>query len=106
MELSLFFFSFFLGYPVRIKYLAFAQRYRCLLDQRNINIRGAPTKEISRIILESFRVERDDYALGASKVFIRENLEAVLEKHRQDILEVEVLKLQRFVRGILFNPST
>ena len=55
--------------------------------------------EIGRIILESFRVERDDYALGASKIFIRENLEAVLEKHRQDILEVEVLKLQRFVRG-------
>ena len=63
--------------------------------------------EIGRIILESFRVERDDYALGASKIFIRENLEAVLEKHRQDILEVEVLKLQRFVRGsyvfILFS---
>ena len=91
-----------IGYPVRIKYLAFAQRYRCLLDQRNINIRGAPTKEIGRIILESFRVERDDYALGASKIFIRENLEAVLEKHRQDILEVEVLKLQRFVRGWYF----
>merc|ERR1712083_532007 len=88
-----------IGYPVRIKYLAFAQRYRCLLDQRNIN--SEPRKEIGRIILESFRVERDDYALGASKVFIRENLEAVLEKHRQDILEVEVLKLQRFVRGYL-----
>ena len=70
-------------------------RYRCLLDPRSINIRGAPTKEISRILLENFRVERDDYALGASKVFMREHLEAVLEKQRQDILEVEVLKLQR-----------
>ena len=84
-------------------FLKIINLYRCLLDQRNINIRGAPTKEIGRIILESFRVERDDYALGASKVFIRENLEAVLEKHRQDILEVEVLKLQRFVRGWYFN---
>ena len=83
-------------------FLKIINLYRCLLDQRNINIRGAPTKEIGRIILESFRVERDDYALGASKVFIRENLEAVLEKHRQDILEVEVLKLQRFVRGSYF----
>ena len=89
------------GYPVRVKYLAFAQRYRCLLDTTNFNIRGAPTKEISRFILESFRVERDDYALGASKVFMRENLEAVLERSRQEILEVEVLKLQRFVRGHL-----
>ena len=89
------------GYPVRMKYLAFAQRYRCLLDPRSINIRGAPTKEIGRIILENFRVERDDYALGSTKVFMRENLEAVLEKQRQDILEVEVLKLQRYVRGYL-----
>ena len=89
------------GYPVRMKYLAFAQRYRCLLDPRSINIRGAPTKEIGRIILENFRVERDDYAMGSSKVFLRENLEAVLEKQRQDILEVEVLKLQRYVRGYL-----
>merc|ERR1719491_1579899 len=98
-----------IGYPVRIKYLAFAQRYRCLLDQRNINIRGAPTKEIGRIILESFRVERDDYALGASKVFIRENLEAVLEKHRQDILEVEVLRkstpLRNFKCGALMGAN-
>ena len=59
------------------------------MDQRKINIRGAPTKEISRVILESFRMERDDYALGASKVFMRENLETVLEKHRQDIQEVK-----------------
>ena len=76
------------GYAVRMKYSTFAQRYRCLLDQRKINISGAPTKEISRVILESFRMERDDYALGASKVFMRENLETVLEKHRQDIQEV------------------
>ena len=73
-------------------------------DGSAINLRwlhDSDDKEISRVILESFRVERDDYALGASKVFMRENLEAVLEKHRQDILEVEVLKLQRHVRGYL-----
>merc|ERR1712223_195665 len=93
------------GYAVRMKYSTFAQRYRCLLDQRKINIRGAPTKEISRVILESFRMERDDYALGASKVFMRENLETVLEKHRQDIQEVEVMKLQRHVRGYLARKN-
>ena len=41
-----------IGYPVRIKYLAFAQRYRCLLDQRNINIRGAPTKGPSMFFIQ------------------------------------------------------
>lgn len=34
------------GYPVRIKYLAFAQRYRCLLD--GMVPRGAPSKEVAR----------------------------------------------------------
>jgi myosin-15 len=88
------------GYPVRLKYSHFAQRYRCLLST-GMDTRGAHTKEISRVILESFRVDRDDYALGASKVFMRESLEANLEKLRQDIQEVEVLKLQRHVRGYL-----
>ena len=43
-------------------------------------------------------MERDDYALGASKVFMRENLETVLEKHRQDIQEVNtyILIFQHF----------
>ena len=92
------------GYPCRLKYSHFAQRYRCLLNQR-VNTRGAPTKEISRVILESFRIDRDDYALGASKVFMREKLEAKLEKRRQDIQEVEVLKLQRQVRGYLARKN-
>ena len=63
-------------------------RYRCLLKGRIP--RGAPTKEISRVILDAYSSghERDSYALGSSKVFLRENLEAVLEKTRQDIHEV------------------
>ncbi len=92
------------GYPVRLKYSHFAQRYRCLLSRR-LSIRGAPTKEISRAILDSYRIDRDDYALGASKVFMRESLEAKLEKRRQDILEVEVLKLQKQIRGYLARKN-
>ena len=66
----------------------FVPRYRCLLKGRIP--RGAPTKEISRVILDNYSTsyERDSYALGASKVFLRENLESVLEKTRQDIQEV------------------
>jgi myosin heavy subunit len=70
--------------------LFYFDRYRCLLKGRIP--RGAPTKEISRVILDGFSSghERDSYALGSSKVFLRENLEAVLEKTRQDIQEVKM----------------
>jgi myosin heavy subunit len=60
--------------------------------------RGAPTKEVSRVILDTYSsgYERDSYALGSSKVFLRENLEAVLEKTRQDIQEVGPVILSDF----------
>ena len=79
-------------------FFPFQHRYRCLLKGRIP--RGAPTKEISRVILDNYSstYERDSYALGSSKVFLRENLESVLEKTRQDIQEVlgHSIKLNNF----------
>ena len=83
--------------------------------------RGAPTKEISRVILDREDRRRDLYALGSSKVFMREELEKKLENERQAIMavrkrqgcivsrwcthscvhQVEVVKVQRHVRGYL-----
>lgn len=54
-----------------------------------------------RIILDREHKRRDLFALGGSKVFMREELEKKLEKERQAIMEVEVLKVQRVVRGYL-----
>jgi myosin X len=76
-----------------------SNRYRCLLQGRVP--RGAPSKEIARVILDREDRKRDLFALGGSKVFMREELEKKLEKERQDIMEVEVLKVQRIVRGYL-----
>jgi len=80
------------GYAVRAKYQHFANRYRCLLRGRPAATRGVPTKEISRAILDRYASghARDAYALGASKVFLRESLEGLLEKTRQDIQEVSL----------------
>ena len=39
-----------LGYPIRYKYNRFVQKYRCLLGARVP--RGAPTKEVARVILD------------------------------------------------------
>ena len=88
-----------MGYPVRKKYQAFVEHYRCLIRGRIQ--RGVPTKEIARYILDQDPRERDNWQLGSSKVFMRESLEQKLEKQRLDIHEVAVLKLQQHVRGHL-----
>ena len=95
------------GFPARMKYLQFVRRYRCLLHGRDP--RGAPTKEVARVILDSMQPSlrarkesrRELYALGAHKVFLRESLEKHLEAEREVIMAVEVVKIQRQVRGYL-----
>ena len=88
-----------LGYPVRKKYSAFAARYRCLVAGRLP--RGAPTKEIGRYILDQDPVERDNFQLGSTKIFMRETLEQKLEKRRLDLFSIMVVKLQRHARGYI-----
>ena len=41
------------------------------------------------------------YSLGATKIFLRENLGTILETERRNIQEFEVVKLQQHVRGYL-----
>ena len=72
--------------------------------------RGAPTKEITRVILDHHasnshsitpRQMPDLYALGAHKIFLRESLERSLEQSRTAVTSVEAVKIQRAVRGYL-----
>lgn len=75
--------------------------------------RGAPTKEITRVILDHHasssnssrhitpRQMHDLYALGSHKIFLRESLEKSLEQSREAVTSVEAVKIQRAVRGYL-----
>ena len=84
----------------RYKYHRFVQRYRCLLGARIP--RGAPTKEVARVIVDRYlTAPNDSYSLGATKIFLRENLGTILETERRNIQEFEVVKLQQHVRGYL-----
>lgn len=55
-----------MGYPVRMKFLIFADRYRCLLRAKVP--RGAPAREISKVILDGFPGSQDQFQLGSTKV--------------------------------------
>ncbi|XP_075232051.1 unconventional myosin 10A isoform X3 [Lycorma delicatula] len=86
------------GYPIRIKFQEFAERYRYLLPTRTVPPRGTPSRELCNLILERHGGE---YQLGTTKVFLRENLERALERDRAAILRRAAIILQQWVRGFL-----
>lgn len=83
------------GYPVRLLFGHFVDRYRYLISTRLP--RGAPNKELCRIILDKAAPAdaHDQYQLGLTRVFLRESLERNLEYNRALILERAAITVQR-----------
>ncbi|RZF46223.1 hypothetical protein LSTR_LSTR010885 [Laodelphax striatellus] len=86
------------GYPIRIRFQEFAERYRYLMPTRVVPPRGTPSRELCNLILDRHHGE---YQLGTSKVFLRENLERTLERERIAILRRAAVILQKWTRGFL-----
>ena len=91
------------GYPVRLPFAHFVDRYRYLVPTSLP--RGAPNKELCRIILEKAapREAHSQYQLGLTRVFLRESLERTLEYNRALILERAAVTVQRQVFQLQSN---
>ncbi|XP_040563865.1 unconventional myosin-XV [Lepeophtheirus salmonis] len=95
------------GYPIRMKYKHFVERFRCLLGVKYPKVGyyggGTPTtKEMARNVVEKYAQNRGkDFEFGSTKVFLKENLRKTLETERRQIHDVTVIKLQRAIRGYL-----
>ncbi|XP_033324040.2 unconventional myosin 10A isoform X1 [Megalopta genalis] len=89
------------GYPVRLLFGHFVDRYRYLVSTHLP--RGAPNKELCRIILDkaASKEAQSQYQLGLTRVFLRESLERTLEYNRALILERAAITVQRYTRGFL-----
>nr|XP_050849060.1 unconventional myosin-XV isoform X2 [Vespula vulgaris] len=89
------------GYPVRLLFGHFVDRYRYLVTTHLP--RGAPNKELCRIILDKAapKEAQSQYQLGLTRVFLRESLERTLEYNRALILERAAITVQRYTRGFL-----
>uniref|UniRef100_W4VR33 Putative myosin class ii heavy chain n=1 Tax=Corethrella appendiculata TaxID=1370023 RepID=W4VR33_9DIPT len=90
------------GYPVRLRFQHFVERYRHML--KTPLPRGTPYRELCRFVLEALpgtNTEGPDFQLGATRVFLREALHRDLEGSRADRLRNAAVVIQKHVRGML-----
>ncbi|RWS20610.1 unconventional myosin-XV-like protein, partial [Leptotrombidium deliense] len=92
-----------LGFPIRIKYSNFLERYKCLIG--SATSRNMSSKEICKSILDRVVMCNDQYQLAATKVFMKENIERLLEQERNNTLKCAVIAVQKHVRTFLVRKK-
>ncbi|XP_074741909.1 unconventional myosin-XV [Strix uralensis] len=84
------------GFPIRIPFLVFIDRYRCLVDMwSNVIPNGANCVEMLRNLCP---VNPSMYYVGVSKLFLKEQLYQALESKRARAHHLAALTLQRYAR--------
>lgn len=90
------------GYPVRLRFQHFVERYRHMLKAPLP--RGTPYRDLCRSVLETIPatgVDGPDFQLGATRVFLREAIHRVLETNRSERQRDAAVIIQRNVRKML-----
>ncbi|XP_053937019.1 unconventional myosin-XV [Cuculus canorus] len=84
------------GFPIRIPFLVFIDRYRCLVDMWSRVIpNGANCVEMLRKLCP---VSPSMYYVGVTKLFLKEQLYQALESKRARAHHLAALTLQRYAR--------
>ncbi|XP_054246854.1 unconventional myosin-XV [Indicator indicator] len=84
------------GFPIRIPFLVFIDRYRCLVDMwSSIIPNGANCVEMLRNLCA---VDPSMYYVGVTKLFLKEQLYQALEGKRSRAHHLAALTLQRYAR--------
>ncbi|KAM6121795.1 unconventional myosin-XV [Phoenicopterus ruber ruber] len=84
------------GFPIRVPFLVFIDRYRCLVDMwSNVIPNGANCVEMLRNLCP---VSPSMYYVGVSKLFLKEQLYQALESKRARAHHLAALTLQRYAR--------
>nr|KAF6398725.1 myosin XVA [Molossus molossus] len=89
------------GFPVRLPFQVFIDRYRCLVAlDRDLPASGDMCVSVlSRLCT----VMPNMYRVGISKLFLKEHLHQLLESMREHVLNLAALTLQRFLRGFFIQ---
>ncbi|XP_006875611.1 PREDICTED: unconventional myosin-XV [Chrysochloris asiatica] len=89
------------GFPVRLPFQAFVDRYRCLVAlKHSLPANGDMCVSVlSRLCT----VVPNMYRVGVSKLFLKEHLYQLLESMRERVLHLAALTLQRCLRGFFIQ---
>ncbi|XP_063098230.1 unconventional myosin-XV [Cavia porcellus] len=89
------------GFPVRLPFQVFVDRYRCLVAlKHNLPANGDMCVSVlSRLCT----VMPNMYRVGVSKLFLKEHLHQLLESMREHVLNLAALTLQRHLRGFFIQ---
>lgn len=86
------------GYPNRIEFKPFFERYRILGKSP---LYGSNMKTNSELILQQLSLDKEAFKVGLTKLFFRNGVLADLEKQRDSAIECIVMRFQSLVRARL-----
>ncbi|XP_007939649.1 unconventional myosin-XV [Orycteropus afer afer] len=89
------------GFPVRLPFQMFIDRYRCLVAHKH-NLPASGDMCVS-VLSRLCAVTPNMYRVGVSKLFLKEHLYQLLESMRQRVLNLAALTLQRCLRGFFIQ---
>lgn len=84
------------GYNVRLTYEEFAQLYRILLSKGS-----SSTKANVQHFLMTLNLNRDNYQLGSTKVFLKESEKVKLDYRLHQQIMAAIVAIQRWFRACL-----
>ncbi|KFO18886.1 Myosin-13 [Fukomys damarensis] len=91
------------GFPSRILYADFKQRYRILNANAIPEGQFIDSKNASEKLLSSIDVDREQYRFGHTKVFFKAGLLGLLEEMRDEKLVTLMTRTQALCRGYLMR---
>lgn len=90
------------GYPIRHEYRAFVERYR-LLVPRTGPLDQCDCRLLARQICEAALSADADRQFGRTKLFLRDEDDALLEAKRSRVMLKYIVTIQRGIRRVLFR---
>ncbi|XP_037664148.1 LOW QUALITY PROTEIN: unconventional myosin-XV [Choloepus didactylus] len=89
------------GFPVRLPFQVFIDRYRCLVALKH-DLPATGDMCVS-VLSRLCTVMPTMYCIGVSKLFLKEHLHQLLESMRERVLHLAALTLQRCLRGFFIR---